>query len=118
MKMTLKALRINANMTQKEVAEKLNISVTTLSFWEQGRRFPNVKDIKKIEKLFNVNYSDIIFLSWYPFKTDSQKITNRKAGKPWRETTANYFNGHQLNIYGSEQEPRFLARESIKNGGH
>lgn len=67
MKMTLKALRINANMTQKEVAEKLNISVATLSFWEQGRRFPNVKDIKKIEKLFNVSYSDIIFLSSYTF---------------------------------------------------
>lgn len=44
--------------------------------------------------------------------------TNRKAGKPRGETTANYFNGHQLNIYGSEQEPRFLARESIKKWGH
>lgn len=42
--------------------------------------------------------------------------TNRKAGKLRGETTVNYFNGHQLNIYGSEQEPRFLARESIKNG--
>lgn len=25
--------------------------------------------------------------------------------------STNYFNGHQLNIYGSEQEPRFLARD-------
>lgn len=32
--------------------------------------------------------------------------------------STNYFNGHQLNIYGSEQEPRFLARESIKKWGH
>lgn len=25
--------------------------------------------------------------------------------------STNYFNGHQLNIYGSEQDPRFLARD-------
>ena len=25
--------------------------------------------------------------------------------------STSYFNGHQLNIYGSEQEPRFLARD-------
>lgn len=62
MKMTLKALRVNANMTQKETAEKLGVSITTLSFWERGERFPNVKDIKKIEKLFDVNYNDIIFI--------------------------------------------------------
>lgn len=62
MKMTLKALRVNADMTQKETAERLGISVSTLMFWEQGKRYPNVKDIQKIEKLFNVNYDDIIFL--------------------------------------------------------
>lgn len=35
-KMTLKAARINRNLTAKEAAEKLGISVETLSNWEKG----------------------------------------------------------------------------------
>lgn len=50
-------------MTQAEVAEKLSISPATWSKWENGKSFPNVVEIKKIEKLFNIGYSDIKFLS-------------------------------------------------------
>ena len=77
MKMTLKALRVNADMTQKETAERLGISVSTLMFWEQGKRYPNVKDIQKIEKLFNVNYDDIIFQDNIRFK--QIQLTKKQA---------------------------------------
>lgn len=60
--MTLKALRANANMTQLEVSEKLRVSATTWSKWENGRSYPDVLEIKKIEKLFNISYADIKFL--------------------------------------------------------
>lgn len=62
-KLTLKMLRASTNMTQAEVAEKLSISPATWSKWENGKSFPNVVEIKKIEKLFNIGYSDIKFLS-------------------------------------------------------
>lgn len=61
-KATLKVLRVGANMTQTDVAKKLSISPATWSKWERGETYPNVKEIKKIEKLFNIGYSDIIFL--------------------------------------------------------
>ena len=62
-KLTLKMLRAGTEMTQAEVAEKLEISPATWSKWENGKSFPNVVEIKKIEKMFNIGYSDIKFLS-------------------------------------------------------
>lgn len=62
-KITLKAIRANANLTQAEVAEKLNISPSTWSKWENGKSYPDVVEIEKIEKLFNIGYSDIKFLT-------------------------------------------------------
>ena len=61
MPMTLKALRINAGLTQKEVAQVLEITPETLGSWENGKSFPNVPQITKIEKLYNTKYSNIIF---------------------------------------------------------
>ncbi|MDM8261899.1 helix-turn-helix transcriptional regulator [Ligilactobacillus salivarius] len=62
-KITLKVLRVSSNMTQAEVAEKLSISPSTWSKWENGKSYPDVIEIKKIEKLFNIGYSDIKFLT-------------------------------------------------------
>lgn len=62
-KITLKAIRANANLTQAEVADKLNISPSTWSKWENGKSYPNVVEIEKIEKLFDIGYSDINFLT-------------------------------------------------------
>lgn len=62
MAMTLKAARINVNLKQEEAAKKLGITQDTLSNWENGKTFPNVPQIKKIEELYGLPYSEIIFL--------------------------------------------------------
>lgn len=62
MAMTLKALRVNKGLDQKSAAEALGITPETLSRWEQGKSYPNVKQITQIEKLYSVTYSDINFL--------------------------------------------------------
>ena len=62
-KMSLKVLRIDAGMTQEEVSTALGISPSTWSKWENGKSFPDVLDIVKIEQLFNISYSDIKFLT-------------------------------------------------------
>ena len=38
---TLKAARVNAGMTQDEVAKKAGITVQTLSSWEIGKSVPS-----------------------------------------------------------------------------
>ena len=62
MAMTLKALRVNKGLDQKTAADYLGITPETLGKWEQGKTFPNVQQITKIEELYSVSYSDINFL--------------------------------------------------------
>ncbi|MDR0979467.1 MAG: helix-turn-helix transcriptional regulator [Lachnospiraceae bacterium] len=62
-KMTLKALRVNKGLTIKEASKKLDIREETLSNYENSKTFPDVRMISKMEKLYGVNYNDIIFLN-------------------------------------------------------
>ena len=62
MKMTLKAIRINNNLTQQEASKMLGIAETTLNKYENFKSFPDVPMIEKILNLYKVDYNDIIFL--------------------------------------------------------
>lgn len=62
MAITLKALRVNAGLTQKQLAEVMHITPETIGNWERGKTYPDVKQITELEKIFNVGYSDINFL--------------------------------------------------------
>lgn len=61
MKMTLKAIRINLNMTQQEAAKRIGISVDTLKNYEAGKTYPDVPIIVKIEEVYGVSYDNINF---------------------------------------------------------
>lgn len=63
MSITLKAARVNKQLTQQEAAKMLGISVDTLRQYEAGNTFPDVPMIQKIEKLYLVSYNDINFFS-------------------------------------------------------
>lgn len=62
MAMTLKAARVNKNLTQRVAARLIGISVDTLSNYERGKSFPDIPTLKKIEKVYETPYSDLIFL--------------------------------------------------------
>jgi len=62
MAITLRAARINKGLSQKEAAQKIGISVDTLSNYERGKSFPDVPTIQRIEQVYCCLYSDIIFL--------------------------------------------------------
>lgn len=51
----LKALRIDNDLTQKELAEKLHINRSTLSNYENIGREPNYTLLIKISNYFNVS---------------------------------------------------------------
>lgn len=61
MAITLKSARVNKNLTQAEAAKKLGISTYTLSNYERGKSFPDVPTIKRIEDLYGLPYSELIF---------------------------------------------------------
>lgn len=60
--MTLKAARINKNLTQAQAARLIGISEDTLRKYEQAKTFPDVPLIIRIEKVYGVSYNELIFL--------------------------------------------------------
>lgn len=68
---SLKNIRELRRMTQAEAAMKLGISVDTLGNYERGKSYPDIPMLRKIETLYEVSYSQIIFLP-----LDYDKIVN------------------------------------------
>lgn len=48
-------LRKKNNLLQSDIAEKLNVSTSTIGMWEQGRNQPDNESLIKIANLFNVS---------------------------------------------------------------
>lgn len=57
----LKELRMEDGMTQKQVAERIGVSVDTVKRWETGETFPTAKDIVKLEQLYRTRFELIDF---------------------------------------------------------
>ena len=51
---TLKRLRQRNNISQDELAKKLNVKQYVISSWEIGRSEPNIEQIKFLSTFFNV----------------------------------------------------------------
>lgn len=60
---TLRVLRVAKGMTQKDAAKELGVNPGTLSKWERGLSFPDVVEIDRIQRLYNIGYADINFLN-------------------------------------------------------
>lgn len=61
-RITLKAARINRNLSQKDAAKALNVSNKTLCSWENGLSVPKADKIDAICELYEVPYDNLIFL--------------------------------------------------------
>lgn len=59
MAIQLKAARVNANMTQEEVAKELGISKNSVVNYESYKSTPDVALAKKMAKLFGMRVDDI-----------------------------------------------------------
>ena len=53
-------LRRLSNMTQSELAEKINYSDKSVSKWEQGNGIPDVRILLQLAELFNVSVDDLV----------------------------------------------------------
>lgn len=62
MALTLRAARINKNLTQAQAGNKIGVSKDVISCWERGITFPDARQIGKILVVYGVKYDDINFL--------------------------------------------------------
>lgn len=81
--------RKELNMTQAELAERLNYSDKAVSKWERGESYPDIATLASLSKMFNITVDELI--------TDRKKIKKVKplvallsAGLVWLVATAVY----------------------------
>ena len=81
----IKKLRKAKRMTQKEVANQLNVTPQTISKWERNISYPDLDMLVRLSQLFHISTDALLgntkptFLLPY-----SQK---RKEGKRWKSTS-------------------------------
>lgn len=56
----LKKLRTENNLSQEKLGEKLGLSRQSISKWEQGNAVPDIENIMKLAKLYNVSVDSIL----------------------------------------------------------
>lgn len=62
MKLTLKAARVNAGLTQEEVAKTVKKSKNTIVNYENGKSVPDIETGKALASLFGLSVDDLNFL--------------------------------------------------------
>ncbi|MCL1858385.1 MAG: helix-turn-helix domain-containing protein [Oscillospiraceae bacterium] len=65
---TIKKIREEKNITQEQLAEKLNVTRQAVSNWENGKTQPDIDTIIKISEILEVSVEEIIY--------GQKKITN------------------------------------------
>lgn len=56
----LKYLRKEANLTQEQFAEKLNVSRQAVTKWESGQSYPDIQNLKEMADMFNVTMDALV----------------------------------------------------------
>ncbi len=55
----LKTFRIMNNFSQKEIADKLNVSIPTIGHWETGYSEPKIAQILELAKIYSVTLDEL-----------------------------------------------------------
>lgn len=58
--MFIATLRKEKNMTQVDLAKKLQVTDKAVSKWERGRGYPNIDSLKAISKYFSVSLDELL----------------------------------------------------------
>lgn len=76
LRISLAAARVNAELTQEQVAEKMGITKGTIINWEKGRIIPKIPEMEMLSKIYDIPV-DNIFLPCY--STESRIKERRKT---------------------------------------
>ena len=60
-KISLAAARVNAGLTQEEVARHMHVSKNTVVAWEKGNTEPKISQAKELSRLYEMPL-DLIFM--------------------------------------------------------
>lgn len=75
----LARLRKNADMTQSDLAIKLNLTRQAISKYELGDSFPDISTLVEISKIFNISLNELIN-SGNPTESEAQILMSAASG--------------------------------------
>ena len=78
----LKHLRLQAGMTQEELAKKLDKDYSTIGKWELGQRSPIMTDVIRIANLFDVSLEKLIGQSIIYDNAEQVELDNNTVSIP------------------------------------
>ncbi|MCR5173174.1 MAG: helix-turn-helix transcriptional regulator, partial [Oscillospiraceae bacterium] len=58
---SIRTLRVEANMTQEELASRLHVTRQAISNYERGRTHPDIDQLKDLADIFNVDLESLIY---------------------------------------------------------
>ena len=91
----LKRLRTELNLTQKDFADKLGVSQSSVNYWEKGQRIPSIEAAAKIADYFDITIESLL-------DSDDRLVKQN----PISMLTGTYFNhnDHVADIHFSTDE--------------
>ncbi len=58
--MSLKEFRLNANLTQEELAKRVGLKKNTICAYEKGKRNPTIKNLSKVANALGVSVEKLL----------------------------------------------------------
>lgn len=58
---SLEAARVNAGLTQAQVAEHMHVDRSTVRRWEKGKKIPDINECKALSTLYKLPLDYIFF---------------------------------------------------------
>lgn len=121
----LKRLRKANQMTQKQLAEQLEISQTAISLYERGEREPDMQLLSRLCSLFQVDMNTLLDCQAVPENsltqpTEQQELNSRDQrdiGKKLR-SMLDLFDSEEALMFDGEpldEETRELLKESYRS---
>lgn len=74
----LKKYRMDSGYTIYSLADRVGVSYSTVSYWENGHKFPRPDKMMKLEDIFGANYRDL-FEDLSEEETEELEIRNTKS---------------------------------------
>ena len=73
----LKKLRIDAHMTQEDLAERMNVSRQSVAKWESGESVPDVIKCGELARIFGLHIEDIAVTFMRPEEQEGYRPKNK-----------------------------------------
>lgn len=62
LQITLAAARVNAGMTQEEIAKEMHVSKNTIVNWEKGKITPRIPEMEMLSRIYQIPKDNIFLL--------------------------------------------------------